>query len=80
MVAFITGWEWFPEKRGLMTGISLFSYGLGSFFFTLMANNLMNPDDLKPTLIINEDLRFFDEEIAMNLPKMIRNLALIWLI
>ena len=80
MVAFITGWEWFPERRGLMTGISLFSYGLGSFFFTLLANNLINPNDLKPTIIINKDLRFFDEEIALNLPYMVRTLAYIWLL
>ena len=32
MVSLICGWEYFPERRGLVTGIIISAYGFGSFF------------------------------------------------
>jgi OFA family oxalate/formate antiporter-like MFS transporter len=36
-VPLVCGWEWFPKRRGLVTGIIVGSYGLGSFIFTQIA-------------------------------------------
>ena len=33
MVPLICGWEYFPKKRGLVTGIVISAYGFGAFGF-----------------------------------------------
>ena len=31
------GWEWVPERKGLITGIILGAFGFGAFVFSLIA-------------------------------------------
>ena len=45
MVPLICGWEWFPDKRGLVTGTTLGGYGFGSFIFSQVSTHLVNPDN-----------------------------------
>ena len=40
-------WKYFPEKKELMTGIIFSSFGLGSFVFTSIADQIINPDNLE---------------------------------
>ena len=45
MVPMICGWDYFPERRGLITGIIMAAYGFGSFMYVLIAKAIINPDD-----------------------------------
>lgn len=33
LIPMICGWEWFPDKKGIVTGLTLGGYGFGSFIF-----------------------------------------------
>jgi MFS transporter, OFA family, oxalate/formate antiporter len=43
MIPLVCSWEYFPNKRGLVTGIIVGSYGLGSFIFTQISTHIANP-------------------------------------
>ena len=38
-------WKYFPEKKGILSGIILCCFGMGSFFWTFIADLLINPDN-----------------------------------
>ena len=40
-------WKYFPNKKGLITGIIFSSFGLSAFAFTTLADSLINPDGIK---------------------------------
>lgn len=77
-VVFVLCWEYFPERKGLLTGISSGAFGFGSFFYTILANKLTNPDDAKATIHIDDVTSYFEPEIANNVPGMLRVLVVIW--
>jgi MFS transporter, OFA family, oxalate/formate antiporter len=78
MVPLVCAWEYFPEKKGLMTGIIIGAYGFGSFGFSLISTALVNPTGADPT-IEDGDLTFFDASVADRVPYMIRTLVYIWI-
>ena len=53
-------WKFFPEKKDLMTGIIFASFGLGSFVFTSIADEIINPDNLE------KEGKYYSKEIAYN--------------
>ena len=53
MVPLVCGWEYFPDRRGLVTGIVISAYGFGAFGFGLLAVNIINPDHLNPTIQVD---------------------------
>ena len=53
-------WQFFPEKKDLMTGIIFASFGLGSFVFTSIADEIINPDNLQ------KEGKYYSKEIAYN--------------
>ena len=79
-VALICSWEYFPDKKGLVTGIILGGYGFGSFIFAQISTKLVNPTGASPTVYDpNNDVTYFDEAIADRVPSMIRTLVYIWI-
>jgi hypothetical protein len=44
-------WNYFPERRGLVTGICVSGYGIGSLFLGILSNYYINPNN--ETDIIN---------------------------
>jgi len=38
-------WKYFPQKKGLLSGIILCCFGMGSFFWTFIADWLINPNN-----------------------------------
>ena len=74
----ICGWEWFPENKGLVTGIIVGGFGLGAFIFGLITSAVANPDNLERVEIDGED--YFPKEVADNVPKMYNALQLGWLV
>ena len=53
-------WKYFPEKKGLISGILFSSCGLSSFLFTSIGDYIINPD----TLSENED-GLYPEEVSL---------------
>ena len=59
--------RWFPEQKGLVTGIIISGFGGGAFFFGSIANAMVNPDNLA----VASD-GYFDPKgpVASNVPNM----------
>lgn len=77
-VPLICSWEHFPEKKGLITGIMVGSYGLGSFIYTQISTKIVNPlnEDVYPTG--HGDIKYFHENVSRRVPYMFRILDLVW--
>ena len=39
------GWEWMPERKGLVTGVILGAFGFGAFVFSFISQWVVNPDN-----------------------------------
>ena len=62
----ICSWEYFPEKKGMITGLIIGAFGLGAFFFGFITNAIVNPDNLKPP----KGEVFYPIEVAERVPRM----------
>ena len=73
----ILSWEWFPNNKGFITGLTTAGFGLGAFIFTPISSNLVNPNGAYPT---HEDngVNYFEKEVADRVPYMTRTLVYIW--
>mmetsp|Transcript_4692 Transcript_4692/g.7994 ORF Transcript_4692/g.7994 Transcript_4692/m.7994 type:complete len:113 (+) Transcript_4692:147-485(+) len=60
MIPMVVGWEHYPDRKGMVTGIIVGSFGFGSFIYVNIATKLMNPNNEEATIYINEDLSLFD--------------------
>ena len=78
-VALICAWEWYPDKKGLVTGLTLGGYGFGSFIFAQISTKLVNPEGVNASVYDpKNDVTYFDKAIANRVPFMIRTLVYIW--
>ena len=77
MVPLICAWEYFPEKRGIVTGIVFGAFGLGAFVFSFVAQALINPDGA-PAVTINKN-KYWEKDVADRVPSSLRILCAIWL-
>ena len=41
-------WEFFPEKKGTITGMIFCAFGISSFFYGFIAMAIVNPHNEKP--------------------------------
>lgn len=79
-IPLICGWEWFPDKKGLVTGCILGGYGFGSFIFSQVSTKLVNPNGENPSLLDpnNPNITFYDTDVSDRVPFMIQTLVYIW--
>jgi hypothetical protein len=42
-------WDYFPNSKGLVSGILVCGLGCGSFIFHFVSTWIINPDNLQPT-------------------------------
>lgn len=70
-------WEWFPQKKGFITGLATAGFGLGSFIFIQISTMLVNPNGDDPTHRDN-GFNYFEKEVADRVPYMTRTLVYIW--
>jgi hypothetical protein len=78
-------WEFYPENKGLYSGILLGAYGFSPFVFSQVTTKIVNPENLDPTIIILNDngevmIKFYGSEVANNTPKMLEFLAVVFAI
>jgi hypothetical protein len=43
-----TCWGYYPNRKGIVSGIIIGVFGLGSFTFNMISSKLINPDGVKP--------------------------------
>lgn len=67
-------YKYFPNKKGLCSGICIMGLGFGALIFNQIILHVMNPNNLKP----NKSDGYFPREVADNLPKTWRILALVY--
>lgn len=81
MIPLVCAYKYFPNKKGLITGIIVGSYGLGSSIFNIIATKIVNPNNEKsliPAPNGDPNLKFFSPEVADRVPMMFRILCMIW--
>ena len=71
----LCGWEWFPDNKGLVSGIILAGYGFGAFFYGYISTALVNPHDIQPH---KDGDKLFPQEVSDNFPKMFRICLISW--
>ena len=51
LVPVTAGWQYFPTRKGVISGVTMCAFGLGSFIFSLIITHIINPDNLKATIV-----------------------------
>ena len=65
-------WEFFPSKKGTISGIIVGAFGISAFFFGFIAMAIVNPDN-EP---VDKNTLMYREEIANRVPLMLRVLCI----
>lgn len=65
-------WEYFPNRKGVVSGIIIGVFGLGGFSFNLISSKLINPDGVK------KEGSFYPEEVYLRVPSALRWLCLMY--
>jgi len=82
LVPLVCAYEYFPDRKGLVTGVVIGSYGLGSSIFNILATKIVNPNNEGTKIISPHDpnLSFFGPDVANRVPLMFRTLCCMWLV
>ena len=79
-IPLVCGWEYFPKKKGLVSGVILAGYGFSSFIFSLVSTKLVNPHgDSAEIEDPNTGVTYFGKDVADRVPFMLRTLVYIWI-
>jgi MFS family permease len=82
-VPIICGWEWFPERKGLVTGLIVGGYGFGAFIFGFITTAIANPDNLSPSVPQDgsgDQDKLFPKEVGDRVPYMLRFCLIFWVV
>jgi len=69
----ICGWEWFPEHKGLISGLIVGGYGFGAFIFGFVTTALCNPDNLG-----TDSNKFYPKKVGEKFPGTLRICLICW--
>ncbi|GAB6028337.1 hypothetical protein CHUAL_002510 [Chamberlinius hualienensis] len=58
------GMKWFPEQRGLVSGIIVAGFGLGALIFNPIQTEFLNPENVLP----NKQGYFYEESLLVRVP------------
>ncbi len=66
-------WQYFPSKKGLISGLILSCYSGGAILWTLLTKAVANPNNEKPMekFKIEDKIEFFylpDQDVVKNVP------------
>ena len=80
MIPLVCCMEYFPNNKGLISGIIMGSYGLGSFIFNIVATKIVNPNGENADIKTDDpNLNLFSSEVANRVPMMLRLLCMVWI-
>jgi len=71
----ICGWEWFPKRRGLISGLIIGAFGFGAFIFGFISTALVNPGNKYEA---DKETKLFPKEVSDNVPFMFQVCLSIW--
>lgn len=66
MTPMSNGFGWFPNRKGLVAGVILAGFGIGTFVFNMAQTAFVNPRNLSPE--IKDDGYFTQDEILNRVP------------
>jgi hypothetical protein len=74
------GWSHLQGRLGFASGLIICGFGFGGFIFGIVTNLLCNPDNVSVNTYIveGEEEQLFPAEVASRVPRMLRQLDLIW--
>jgi MFS transporter, OFA family, oxalate/formate antiporter len=72
-------WDYFPERKGMVSGTIICGFGLGSFIFSFVSTLLTNPNNLSANHEVG-GLIYYDQEVASRVPAMIYKFAASWIL
>lgn len=67
------GWRYYPNNKGLVSGIILAGFGFGAFIFNFVSTAIVNPNN------VSDVGGYFPKSVADNVPRMIKILSACWL-
>jgi MFS transporter, OFA family, oxalate/formate antiporter len=70
-------WDYFPQKKGMVSGIIICGFGIGSFIFSFVSTLLANPNNVSAEHEV-DGLVFYGSEVSARVPGMIQKLAVSW--
>lgn len=79
----IVAWSYFPERKGLISGIIIGAFGLGAAIFDQISSKLVNPDNEDAHIKVKHGSvtdHYYGYDVSYRVPAMLRWLCLIWFI
>lgn len=75
-------WNFYPDKKGQISGLILSSYSIGAVIWILVTTALANPENIQPTLKVKngestEILFDLNSEVVANVPHMFTVIGII---
>lgn len=67
------GWKCFPTRKGMVSSFTMFANGLGPICANTLTTMVVNPNNLKPWVIVEEGAttyRFYADEVSSRVPWM----------
>ncbi len=61
--------KWFPNRRGMASGVIVAGFGLGAFVFNQVQTAYVNPNNIPPDIVVNGQ-KYFSKEVVENVPKL----------
>lgn len=72
-------WDYFPERKGMVSGTIICGFGLGSFIFSFLSTVLTNPNNSSANHEV-DGLIYYDQEVASRVPTMIYKFVATWIV
>lgn len=79
VILMINTYKYFPNRKGVASGVIMGVYGMGGFLFTLLMVWMINPENSTPVKDAKGASYFTDPEIFNRVPNAIRTLSYIYL-
>ena len=78
-------WDLYPERKGMVSGVIICGFGVGSFIFSFISTMLVNPLNIKTRVNYIENtgdksIRLYGDEVALNVPDMMIYMVLSWIV
>jgi len=73
----MSAWCYYPQKKGLVTGLMMSGFGTGPFVANFIAQALVNPNNEEATEK-EGDLSYFGPDVYENVPRMLRVFSVIY--
>ena len=73
----LCGYEWYPKRKGMVSGIIIGAFGFGAFIFGFITTHIVNPNNEKP-VGDSDDSKYYNNDVAENVPRMFYICVVIW--